>query len=62
LAKEIKNNLDILGDPHNKVDPYTVIGTQFLSALCAVLTAVLLLDIYNIVLLAALGFGGSSYL
>ena len=57
FAKEIKGNLDILGDPHNKMDPYTFIGIQVLSSLGAIILAIILLDIYNIILLAAIGFG-----
>ena len=58
LATEIKTNLDILGDPSNKMDAFTFIGIQFLSSLGVIILCALLLDIYNIVLLAALGFGG----
>ncbi len=58
LTKEIKNNLDILGEPHNKMDPYTFIGIQLLVSLGVIILAVILLDLYNIILLAALGFGG----
>lgn len=57
LSAEIKSNLDMLGRPYNSMDPYTFIGIQLLSSLGAMFLAVLLLDIYNIILLAAIGFG-----
>jgi len=59
IAEEIKSNLGILGAPYCKINPYTYIGMQFMSSLGAIIIAVALLDIYNIILLAILGLGAS---
>lgn len=58
MAEGIKVNFEILGFQNAKISPYTFIGIQFLSAAGAVAVALALLDIYNVVLLAAISVGG----
>ncbi len=58
LAAEIRFNLSILGEQYRGFDPHTFIGIQILAGLTAILLAIVLLDIYNVVLLAVAGVLG----
>ncbi|MBN1822795.1 MAG: type II secretion system F family protein [Endomicrobiales bacterium] len=58
MIAEIRNNLSILGGSYAKMDPYTFVGIQALSAVGVMIVCVLVLDIYNVFLVALLGFGG----
>lgn len=57
-AERIRTKFLILGSPYNKVKPYTFIGIQVLSCIGVVLVSVVILDIYNALILAALGLFG----
>lgn len=57
FAASIERSLRILGDPYRTIAPYTVIGVCVLVSLACMLLAVVLLNIYNIILLGVIGTG-----
>ena len=57
-AEKIRKDTTILGDPFDRITPFTFIGLQFLAGFSVIIVAVVVLDVYNIVLLAGFGVLG----
>jgi len=57
-AVKIQKDMTILGDPFDRIAPFTFIGLQFLAGFSVIVVAVVLLDVYNIILLAGFGVLG----
>jgi tight adherence protein C len=58
LAERINGQLTILGQPYSSLAPYTVIGIQLLAACTAIIISIVLLDVWNILILAAAAAAG----
>lgn len=58
-AHTVRDGLGILGEPYNRIDPYTFIGIQVLCAAGVIVVAIVVLEMYNplaLVLAGAAGF------
>jgi tight adherence protein C len=58
LAERIRTNLTALGKPWDTLQPYTFIGIQIQSVIAFIIVSVILLDIYNILILAVMAIIG----
>lgn len=58
MSGNAKTNFLILGEPYNKIKPYTFTGIQFLSGISIIAIAVLILAFYDIITLLILGVFG----
>lgn len=58
MVENIKINLLILGEPYNKIKPYTFIGIQFLAGIGIIIFSILILAFYDVVTLLVLGVFG----
>lgn len=55
ITEKAKTNLHILGGQFETITPSTFVGLQFLSGFAAMIVAVVVLDIYNIIFLLIFG-------
>lgn len=58
MVEKIKINLSILGDPYNKIMPYSFIGIQFLAGIGTIIFSILILAFYDVITLLILGIFG----